>query len=533
MTNPVIAVALDGPNMDLLEQWLSTGLLPTLRSLMQGGCTGRHIHNKRYRNDRCWDILLSGRDIDSVGAVFNPKTYSYHHTSSQRESRYSPFYALGDGFKTCVFDLPATLSTEVDGIQVFGWGSELNASFPVSAPASLIGELQEMYGTDPKLTRSVKIRDHNTQETENSYIVPNLYSESELQIAKANLLTSIERRTSICLDLLSREHWDLFLVNFSEPHTANHLLWPVSGTEPPNPVLSSVDAMLDVFKGFDSALNQLVKAAPNDATIVVYTIDNTGPNTMDVPSMAMLPELLYRWSNPSEALLTTERTAVQPPPPSKSYDKLWKHEIWALVNELGKVILRSPYDLEAERDPFSWHPAMWYRPLWGEMRAFALPSVSDGYIRLNLKGREKNGVVEIDDYDSTLESICEMLGNLTDARTGKLAVESVSYGRSSPFDRPDIPPDLIVSWNREKTIDCIESLELGRIGPLPYFRSGGHLPHGSDIEGLFIAKGPGIPEGETCRSGKLEDVPATILTLVGAPANDQMAGSSLFDLKSH
>ena len=515
--------------MDLLENWLSTGLLPTFKSLIQGGCTSRHIHTKRYRNDRCWDILLSGRDIDSVGAVFNPQMYSYHHTSSQRESGYSPFYALGDEFRTCVFDLPATLSNEVAGIQVFGWGSELNASFPVSAPASLIGELQAIHGTDPKLTRSVKVRDHSTQEAEHSYIIPNLYSETEIQIVKANLLTSVERRTSICLDLLSRERWDLFLVNFCEPHTANHLLWPVSAAEPPNPTLATVDAMLDVFKGFDRALKQIIKAVSTDATVVVYTIDNTGPNTMDVPSMAMLPELLYRWSNPGEALLTTERTAAQPPPPSNSYDKLWKHEIWALINESGKMLLRSPVDLEAEGDPFSWHPAMWYRPLWREMRAFALPSVSDGYIRLNLKGREQNGVVEVDDYDSTLGSICKMLRNLTDARTGKPAVESVSYARSSPFDRPEIPPDLIVSWNREKTIDCIESRELGRIGPLPYFRSGGHLPHGSDIEGLFVAKGPGIPEGETCRSGKLEDVPATILAMLGAPANGQMTGSSLFD----
>lgn len=517
--------------MDLLENWVSTGLLPTLRSLMQRGCTGRHIHTKRYRNDRCWDILLSGRDIDSVGAVFNPKTYDYHHTSSQRESRYSPFYALGDGFKTCVFDLPATLSDNVAGMQVLGWGSELNASFPVSAPATLIDELQEIYGTDPKLTRSVKVRDHSTQEVENSYIIPNLYSESELQVVKANLLTSMERRTSICLDLLSRDRWDLFLVNFSEPHTANHLLWPVAGTEPPNPTLSSVHAMLDVFKGWDTALDRLVKAAGDDATIVVYTIDNTGPNTMDVPSMAMLPELLYRWSKPAEALLTPMQNGAKPPSPPKSYYTLWKHEIWALIDEPGKTLLRSPSDLEAEGDPFSWHPAVWYRPLWREMRAFALPSVSDGYIRLNLKGREQNGLVDVDDYNSTLESICEMLRNLTDARTGKPAVESVSYARSSPFDRPEIPPDLIVSWNRETSIDCIESRELGRIGPLPYFRSGGHLPHGSDIEGLFVAKGPGIPEGETCRNGKLEDVPATILTLLGAPANDQMTGSSLFDVK--
>lgn len=36
-------------------------------------------------------------------------------------------------------------------------------------------------------------------------------------------------------------------------------------------------------------------------------------------------------------------------------------------------------------------PAMWYHPAWKGMRAVALPSFSEGYVRLNARGREQEG----------------------------------------------------------------------------------------------------------------------------------------------
>lgn len=528
MKPSVLAIALDGPNLDLLYHWLDNGSLPVLRSIIKNGALGHHVHTKRFRNERCWEILLSGRDINAPGSTFDPATYDYYNDSPQREHRYSPFYALGEAYRTCVFDLPATLSEKVRGFQVFGWGSELNVSTPVSSPATLIGELQARHGDDPKLTQSIKVLDHQTREVENSYVIPNLYNDAEIRAYKEKLLTSVDRRTGICLDLLAREHWDLFLLNFCETHTANHLLWHLDGQHPVNQVgVRQSQLLLEISQAVDSAIGRLIAAVPDGSTVAIYTIDHTAANSMDVPSMALLPEMLYRWNYPEQALMAPGKAGMPVPPLRRDYTNVWKHEIWALLTDSGKVLLESPGALEASGHPLSWHPAAWYRKLWPSMKAFALPSVSDGYVRINVKGREAKGVVDPDDYLDTLESISAMLHSLTNPRTGKPAVKALHRTRDFAFDTPDIPPDLIVSWSDDNPADCIDCPALGRVGPLPYFRTGGHLAHGSVIEGLFAAQGPEIAPGTIARSGTLEDVPATILALLDAIPNPEMTGKSL------
>ncbi len=527
MKPKVFAIAIDGPNIELLDQWLQSGSLPALRSVIQQGAFGRHFHTKRFRNERCWDILLSGRDTSSPGSTFNPVTYDYFNDSPQREQRYTPFYALGDKCRVCVFDLPAAISSEVSGFQITGWGSELNASAPLSSPASLIGEIQARHGLDPKLTQSVRVLDHKTREVENSYVIPNLYDPAALQDYKEKLLTSIARRTDIALDLHAREPWDLFLLNFCETHTANHLLWHLGESHPVSPGRPQSHALLEVFQAIDHAIGRLIAAMPDQATVVIYTIDHTTSNSMDVPSMAILPELLYRWNQPGQSLISAAQAGTRVPPLRTDYTKLWKHEIWDRVTEDGKKMLESPDALQAGGHPLSWHPAAWYRRLWPSMKAFALPSVSDGYVRINVKGREAAGSVDVHEYPGTLDSITEMLCSLINPRTGKAAVTEVHRIRATPFERPDIPPDLVVSWDPHGLVDCVDSAELGRVGPLPYFRTGGHVAHGSEIEGLIAARGPGVLSGTVARAGKLEDVPATILALLGAKPATEITGKSL------
>jgi predicted AlkP superfamily phosphohydrolase/phosphomutase len=185
--------------------------------------------------------------------------------------------------------------------------------------------------------------------------------------------------------------------------------------------------------------------------------------------------------------------------------------------------------LEAEGEPLNWNPAIWYQDLWPQMRAFALAPVSDGYIRVNLAGREANGVVAPEDYDATLAELTAILERLTDPRTGRPVVERIERTRAGPHDNPDIPPDLIVCWRSDTPFDAIESPGFGRIGPLPFFRSGGHRAHGARIDNVLFARGPGIVPGSTAVPGHLHDVPATILALMGAEPAGPLDGRPLVE----
>jgi hypothetical protein len=524
----VVALGIDAPNAEQFERWLAAGELPNIAAIAEQGVTARHSHLKRFRNERCWSIFLSGKDSGATGAHFEPSTYRYGHVSVQREP--APlFYALGDAARVCQFDFPAPISDEVDGVQVTGWGSELNASVQMSDPPGLIEELIERHGSDPKMETGFDVHDPASGEAERSFRNPNLYRPEGLRDYSRFLDIAVERRTEICLDLLGRERWDLFLALFVESHTANHLFWHAGRDYPlASPLDSGEDPLLAVMRKIDEGIGRIAAMLSPETVLAVFTVDDTAQNMMDVPSMALLPELLFRWNFPGQAALAEGRSGEPLPPPSTDFADHWKHEVWRLATEEGQNVLRSPASLEADGEPLNWNPAIWYQDLWPRMRAFALAPVSDGYIRINVTGREAHGIVAPEDYDAVIAELTELLHGQTDPRTGRGVVERIERTREQPMDSPGIPPDLIVCWRSDTPFDAVESPQFGRIGPLPFFRSGGHRAHGARIDNVLFARGPGIAPGSTVKPGHLEDVPATLLALMGAEPRYPIDGRPLF-----
>lgn len=529
MSAKVAAIGIDAPNGRLLDDWIRHGLLPNIRAVADRGVTCSYTHVKKFRNERCWDTFLSGREMAGCGSVFLPDRYDYFNESLQRESRYTPFYALGKGHRVCMFDLPATLSQDVNGIQVSGWGSELNSIMPTSMPATLLAELRSRHGSDPKLVNAMRVQDYGTGEYEQSYVLPSLYDLAGLIDFKEKLLSAVSRRTDIALDLLGRDDWDLFLTLYSESHTANHILWHLGEAHPLAPLGHAAGhAALEVFRAIDDGIGRILAMLPTERHALIYTIDDTAQNAMDVPSMVLLPELMYRWCfNGCQALALGDMG--QPAPPLRTDYRLhWKHEVWSLRTAAGERLLASPTSQESSGDPLSWNPANWYKPLWPDMKAFALPSVADGYVRFNVKGREAEGRIDQSEFAATRAEVVEMLGHAINPRSGRPLVKRVLATREAPLEKPEVPPDLIVCWDDHVPADMVDCPEVGRIGPVPYFRTGGHLSHGSLIENFCVACGPSLPAGQPPRTGKLEDLSATILHLVGATVPDQVKGRPFF-----
>ena len=526
----VTAIGIDGPNMPLLEAWIADGRLPNLAAIAREGATARYTHPKAFRNERCWETFLDGRPSQGCGAVFEPGRYAFRNESLQDERPQQPFYALGAGFEVCAFDLPAPLSPQARGLQVAGWGSELNSSVPMSMPPGLLAELTARHGGDPKFERSMAVLDQASGRRERSFRLPSLYDAEGLCQFRDDLLQAIERRTAICEDLMSRGHWDLFLALYSESHSANHVLWHLGEPFPVVPEGAPPGhALLEVCQAIDRGIGRIRRRVPADGRLVVWTIDHTLWNTMDVPSLVLLPELLYRWNFPGARALAAAEAGGPVPPMRTDYRRHWKHEIWSLATAAGAAELEPPARQEERGDPLSWHPANWYQPLWRRMKAFALPSVSDGHVRLNVRGREAGGLIEPGDFDRVLDELATLLRSATDPRTGRPLAARVLRTRQAPADEPRVPPDLIVSWDEGRPADALDCPGFGRVGPVPFFRSGGHVAHGTPIENLLLACGPGIEAGSSLRAGVLEDLPATLLALAGAPRPPGMTGRSLFE----
>ena len=116
-----------------------------------------------------------------------------------------------------------------------------------------------------------------------------------------------------------------------------------------------------------------------------------------------------------------------------------------------------------------------------------------------------------------------MISEVTNARTGAPIVKRVVRTRTGPDDRdprrPD--PDLIVLWDTQPA-DVVDSPTLGRIGPLPFNRSGIHVHRG-----FLLAAGPSIPSGDILAPGQALDIAPTVLALMGAPIPSHFDGAPL------
>jgi predicted AlkP superfamily phosphohydrolase/phosphomutase len=447
---------------------------------------------------------------------------------------FEPFYALGERRRVAVLDVPMTrLSGQVDGVQVLGWGGHFPHTRSESSPPGLYAELVARHGENP-------IRDKDAGIWwDNEYL-------AWLDRAVAD---SVAARSRVCADLMAREDWDLFVPVFSETHSAGHEVYcfhrpdhplhAALGTDP-----DAEDVLRRTYEQIDRAIGDIVARAPDGAAVMAFSLHGMGPNYSDLLSSVMLPEMLFRMAFPGRAAIAPGTPGTDPGPIRvHARRRSWSTELWTRyvdANALVRLVrsatpsrflragvngLQSPYSESAREQALFWHPAMWYRPLWPSMPAFALPGFTKGRIRINLRGRERDGTVDPVDYAALCDRIEAHLHRLRDARTGEPVVRSVFRTRIDPLDRdPTLPDfDLDVLWHTRVT-DVVDSPDVGRIGPVPHFRAGGHWNRG------FVAvAGQGIAPGTRLRDGEAVDLAPTILGLLGESVPAHFDGRSLLD----
>jgi predicted AlkP superfamily phosphohydrolase/phosphomutase len=167
---------------------------------------------------------------------------------------------------------------------------------------------------------------------------------------------------------------------------------------------------------------------------------------------------------------------------------------------------------------------------WATTRAFALLSDTEGWVRINLKGREALGIVEPgEEYDALCGRIEEGMRSFVDADTGQPAVRDVIRPQTLfKGERVLELPDLVVLWSHTPAAShrALVSPKYGTVawptpGRNPEGRSGNHGP-----QGMLIAGGPGVQRG-AIEGGNILDLAPTLLQLLGQPVPQQMEGKPL------
>ncbi|MGE0449363.1 MAG: alkaline phosphatase family protein [Vicinamibacterales bacterium] len=532
----VIAIGLDAADPQLIEEWMQQGHLPTLSALRDRGAYTRLRNFDYCRAEAACTSFLTGCSAWQTGRWtpfrFDAHAYAVEERQAYEFDEYAPFYALGPRYRVGMFDLPQTrLSDGVHGVQVLGWGAHSPRTARASVPADLLPELTARFGEHPAY--------------EKDYVT--LWDEPGMRRLAGRLLTGIERRAAICRDLLQREPWDLFVTYFGETHSAGHFFWHLNDAgHPLHPRTGAPwNPLLESFIAVDRAIAEIASAAPPDARLLVFSDHGMEANSTDLPSLVFLPELLYRWSAPGRLGLEAlpSRSAV-PPPARPTRGRSWTDEVWSRKHDANPITRflrrRLPttffhYSIEKrigvnglplcpEDCPLGHQPPMWYQPAWPEMRAFALPSFSEGYIRFNLRGRERHGIVDPAGYSALCDELEALLRGVRNARTQQPMVARIVRPREAAFTSDDtrLPDaDLLVLWNADPA-DAVDTA-FGRIGPLPFHRTGSHVERG-----FLLASGGDLPLDGGMDDAHALDLAPTILGLMGAPIPAYMEGRPLF-----
>lgn len=557
MKKQVIAIGLDAFDPDLMEMWVAEGHLPNLQKLIHDGTYGRIRNTISHpegptpacSTERLWSMAWSGCSPYKTGMwdiqKFVPGDYSVCRDESvlgvDFAEEFPPFYAFLGERRVAAFDLPSSgLNERINGKQILGWGGHYPFTPSESIPSNLLPDVIDKYGKN-----EVLYNDHGFWG--DAKYAHWLYDA---------LLDSLKTRNTIYCDLLNEEDWDLFVVAYPEAHSAGHELLHL--TLPDHPLYSAYkqrvapdySPVLDVYKEVDRGIGQMLEEAPENAHVVCFSVHGMGNNIVDLLSQVILPETLYRWNFPGKQALAPGVVGTEPGPELVNpIRNSWQGEVWTLNHEpnplkrfirnrlprkLQKPVhndLVAPWILRGEGIEQGWMPTMWYSRLWPQMKAFSLPSFADGDVRINLKGRERDGIVLPEEYDDVCDELTELLEGMVDARTGEPVVDRVVRTRKYPTQDNDydrLPcSDLVVLWKQNYPTSVVDSHQVGRIGPVPYPRPGGHIN-----DGFVIAKGSGIEPGSTTQPVEGVDVGPTVLALLGAPIPEHLDGKPISTIVS-
>jgi predicted AlkP superfamily phosphohydrolase/phosphomutase len=523
----VLLVWLDGYDPDVAATLIAEGGLPSLRKLAARSARFVLDHGSARWSGLAGEQLstgLSPADAGRWSAVsFDPARYAVW----QEGTSTAPFPAALP-VRTVVFDPPYFDLARAPVVRgIVDWGAHDPGAKAASRPESLRDEIARRFGPYPAA----------------DWIYGLVWPSPERAAIMGDALAkAVEVRAAAAHWLLAERcpDWELAYVVSGELHSAAEALWHgFDASHPLHAMPSALPArrgLLATYEAVDRMVGRLAQAFP-DAALVVCSLHGMGPNTSDLASMALLPELLFR-GRFGRALLDAAPTAANRAP-LLGEDENWT---WALRCRLGGEkswswrLRRLARRRSAAKDEslaaaarradgtpvvsIEWIPATWYRAFWPAMLSFALPSFYDGRIRANLAGREAHGRVPPRRYAQALDEAERLLRECRDLDTGAPVAASIERRGGDPLRRGPSEADMLVLW-RGLSRGFVHP-RLGRIGPLPMRRSGGH----TGGHGFAYVAAPGLAPGDRGLRSAFDVVP-TVVDLLGAARPLRLSGTSL------
>lgn len=488
----------DSASRSVLARLRGEGRLPNLEALAARGLEHPLETPAADFAAGAFHTLYSGVELGDHGLF-----YPFQWSAREQRARYATgFEAPSAIWETVAAAGARTLAIDpyesrpprrAEGVLVCGWGFTDRAVLPRwSHPGAVGRRLERRFGRGPRATE-----------------VFGAPRPRELRRLRKRLLAAPRRVAELAEHLLGREDFDLAWLTFAAAHVAGHQFWDLSqlarrGLD--DAARADLESALDdVYVAVDEAIGRVCAALPAGADVIVTSPVGMEANT----SLAdLLPEML---------------AAVLSGGPLEDRGGT----IWGLRAALPPGLRAGVAAALPARAALELTARLELRGIdWGATRAFAHPADNQGYVRLNLEGRERDGIVAPDEVDDLVEELREGLASFRH-RDGTPAVESVVRPpQLYPGRRAHLLPDLSVRWTAARTTGAAE-LRSERFGVVARHgagsgRSGNHTP--GDAWAL-VAPGRSSHARST-RAPRLADLAATVAARCGVE-DAELAGEPL------
>jgi len=498
----------DSAALPLLERMLADGRMPVLAGLRRRGRWETMDARATFLQSSTYMTLCTGVDVREHG-IYSAVPWSAPEQRPRFMYAFPGPPTIWDrltarGRRALIVD--PTLSwepTQMCGVYLSGWQFEDRMSARGrSLPTGTRTELGRRRGRAPRLDDVYGTR-----------------RASSLLGWRTHLVDAPRRVADVAIEMLEQDRYDLVWLNFAAPHKAGHHLW-----DPGAVVHEALDdatrgmlegGLADVYQATDVAIGRVLEALPGTADVIVFSPTGMAANTSRAD---VLPGML-------DAILTP-----RPKNGDRARDRS-RSPIWAIRSAIPIEVREHVARALPDRAVADLATRFYLRRDWTKTRAIAVPGENKGYIRVNLKGRERAGIVDAAEVDDLLDQITAGLltfrdpdGSPSISRVDRMSLIAGAGRAVSSL------PDLVVHWGDRPPahLDHVSSPLHGDVKRhgVGSGRSGNHV---DDAWAIVL---PGSSRARAIgRAARITDIGTTACALLGGDTTG-LTGTSLLETVS-
>ncbi|MHC1683124.1 MAG: alkaline phosphatase family protein [Clostridiaceae bacterium] len=471
---------IDGGTFSIIKPLLDKGFLPNIKKLIDSGASGNLISTVPPHTAPGWASAITGVNPGSHGI------YQFWDTqSSEYVGKYMGSTDFGvptlweilnkNGMKTGMVNVPMTHPPKpVDGF-IITW--PLSKTLRYSYPSNILSEIANSGG----------------------HYLPDLYTMFKGDLEYINEAIEITKnRAKTIIHLIKKYPTDFFMTVFPEVDRISHYYWHFFDEKSPD-YSNSVDniklrsAISDIYIATDYAIGEILKALDDKCSIYLISDHGFGCGMLNFYLHNFLKDKGYLNVKYSE----------------HNGEKCSSKSCYELAD--GDWL-----NFEEENSEFTVD--------WENTKAYMSAPGSYG-ININLKGRQKNGVVSQEEFDEVSKQLIKLLMEVKNPISGedlfsKIVPSKEVYKGSLLKYAPDlilIPKDFGTMVHHQLTSSGWFS------NPE---QKGMHRE-----EGIIIASGPDIKKC-SIQNAHLEDIVPTLLYQLRMPIPNYIEGDVLSIFKN-